>query len=140
MFGGLATPAFRGVNQLGQIPVGPNGTVVESSAIGAAFVGNSVTASKGFPWTTGFITISQPNANPPEIFFLSGTDTRLAGQGNLSMVSGALSLRALSGPNANRAWVSMQLAVPEPSALLALSGALLTLAACHTVVRRRRAS
>jgi hypothetical protein len=140
MFGPIATAGFRAVNLTGQIPVGPNGTVVSSLAVGGAGLTNMVTASKGFPWTTGFLTVSQPGAVPPEVFFLSGTDTRLAGQGNLQMVSGALSLRALSGPNANRAWVRMQLAVPEPSALLAVSGALLMLGACHTVVRRRRSN
>jgi len=29
----------------------------------AAFPSNMVTASKGFPWTTGLITISQPGLN-----------------------------------------------------------------------------
>jgi hypothetical protein len=143
MFGGITTAGFRAVNlttPISQIPVGPNGTVVSSLAVGGPGLSNGVTGSKGFPWTTGFLTISQPGAVPPEVFFLSGTDTRLAGQGNLQMVSGALSLRALSGPNANRAWVRMQLAVPEPSALLAVSGALLMLGACHTVVRRRRSN
>jgi len=140
MFGPITTAGFRAVNLTFQNPVGPNGTVTSSLAVGGAGLSNGVTNSKGFPWTTGFITISQPVAVPPEVFFLSGTDTRLAGQGNLSMVSGALSLRALSGPNANRGWVQMQLAVPEPSALFALSGALLMLGACHTVVRRRRSN
>lgn len=139
MFGPLTTLAFRAVN-FGGNPVGPNGTITSSIAVGGPGLSNMVTASKGFPWTTGFITVSQPGAVPPEVFFLSGTDTRVAGQGNLSMVSGALSLRNLSGPNANRGWVQMQLAVPEPSALFALSGALLMLGACHTVVRRRRSN
>jgi hypothetical protein len=94
-----------------------------------------VTASKGFPWSTGFITISQPGAGPPEIFFLSGTDMRVGGVGNLSMVSGALSLRALSGPNANRGWVSLNL--PEPTVALGGMGALAMLAFCHGLVRRR---
>jgi hypothetical protein len=115
--------------------VGPAGTVPSSFAPGAAFPSNMVTASKGFPWSTGFITISQPGAGPPEIFFLSGTDMRVGGVGNLSMVSGALSLRALSGPNANRGWISLNL--PEPTVALGGMGALAMLAFCHGLVRRR---
>jgi hypothetical protein len=97
-----------------------------------------VTSSKGFPWTTGKITISQPGALPePEVFFLSGTDTRdTQGTGNVTLVSGALSQRALSGPNANRGWVRMLL--PEPGAALGAAGALGLLGVCHSLVRRRR--
>jgi hypothetical protein len=116
--------------------VGPSGTIPSSAQPGGAFPSNMVTGSKGFPWTTGLITISQPAAAPPEIFFLSGTDMRVAGVGNLSMVSGALSTRALSGPNANRGWVSLNL--PEPTMALGAAGALGVLALCHALVRRRR--
>jgi hypothetical protein len=115
--------------------VGPLGTIPSSIQPGAAFPSNMVTGSKGFPWTTGFITISQPGAVPPEIFFLSGTDMRVAGVGNVSLVSGSLSERALSGPNANRGWVSLTL--PEPSAALGTAGALAMLGLCHGLVRRR---
>jgi len=115
--------------------MGPNGTIMSSFQPGGAFPSNMVTASKGFPWTTGLITVSQPGALPPEIFFLSGTDMRVAGVGNVSLVSGSLSLRALSGPNANRGWV--RLAMPEPAAALGAAGALAMLALCHGLVRRR---
>jgi hypothetical protein len=119
---------------------GAGGTVLASVQCGPTCPGllNNVLGDKGFPWTTGMITVSQPAAVPAEIFYLSGTDTRPGGvgSGNISMVSGTLSNRSLSGPNANRAWVSLQL--PEPTALAGAAGALLMLGACHSMVRRRR--
>lgn len=130
--------------------VGPNGTIMGSEfplglvpvrTPGGGFVNlpgltNMVTISKGFPWTTGTITLSQPGAlNGREIFYLKGKDTRVAGEGNISLVSGALSLRRISGRNANRGWLSLTL--PEPSWALGSMGALAMLGACHGVVRRR---
>ncbi len=101
---------------------------------------NMVTSSKGFPWSTGLVTVSQPGAmGGPEVFFLSGTDMRgtgtMIGAGNVSLVSGSLSLRLLSGPNANRGWLSLTL--PEPTAALGAAGALAMLGLCHGLVRRR---
>ena len=83
------------------------------------------------------ITVAYPGAGPKEVFFLSGTDMRVAGVGNVSLVSGSLSTRALSGPNANRGWLSLTLAVPEPTAALGAVGALAMLGLCHGLVRRR---
>ena len=142
MFGPVtaARGGVRAVNVTTPTPcctVGPIGTINSSISLPATFPSNMVTASKGFPWTTGKVTISQPGAVPAEVFFASGTDMRVAGVGNVSLVSGALSLRALSGPNANRGWVSMTL--PEPTAALGAAGALGLLGLCHTLVRRRRA-
>jgi len=148
MFGPVLNGAMTMVNGIGivNVPVGgvgctmfcvgPAGTIPSSFQPGAAFPSNMVTGSKGFPWTTGLVTISQPGAVPPEIFFLSGTDMRVAGVGNVSLVSGALSARALSGPNANRGWVSLTL--PEPAAALGAAGALGMLGLLHGLVRRRR--
>jgi hypothetical protein len=141
MFGRMS-PGFRAVNVTTDGPpcdlfcMGPLGTIPSSAPVGALGLSNMVTGSKGFPWTTGFVTISQPGAVPPEVFFLSGTDMRSAGVGNVSLVSGALSERALSGPNANRAWMSLTL--PEPTAALGAAGALAMLGLCHGLVRRRR--
>jgi hypothetical protein len=138
--------------------VGPLGTIPSSLVIGPGistptgtmgvglFPSNMVTGSKGFPWTTGLITISQPAASPAEIFWLSGADNRitgtgtatgvpLRGRGNISLVSGSLSTRQLSGPNANRGWLS--LTMPEPTAALGVVGALAMLGLCHGLVRRR---
>jgi len=118
---------------------GPSGTV--SLTVGSAtwsqgpgmgaFVSNMVTNTKGFPFTTGLLTVSQPGA--AEVFFLSGTDGRVAGSGSISLVAGSLSTRALSGPNANRAWITL----PEPSAALGAAGALGVIFLAHALVRRR---
>ena len=59
----------------------------------------------------------------------------LMGGGTLSLVSGALSNRAISGPNANRGW--MRLVLPEPKAALGAGAALAALAVCHALARRR---
>jgi hypothetical protein len=137
----LAAPAGTTMWGMGGIAaglagnVGPMGTILASVFVAAAVPSNMVTASKGYPWTTGLITVSQPAAAPAEIFFLSGTDMRVAGVGNVSLVSGALSTRLLSGPNANRGWLSLNL--PEPTAALGSVAALAMLGLCHGVVRRR---
>jgi hypothetical protein len=139
---GPVSPGLGLVNQTAGMPagvtcctVGANGTISPSIPYNGPFLTNMVTSSKGFPWSTGFVTISQPAAVPPEVFYASGTDTRVAGVGNISLVSGALSQRKLSGPNANRGWVSLTL--PEPTAALGVAGALAMLGLCHGLVRRR---
>lgn len=64
--------------------------------------------SAGAPWTTGVLTVNQPAAlGAPEVFVLSGSDGRVGGVGTISLVSGALSTRTLSGPNANRGWLNL---------------------------------
>jgi len=151
MFGPVLNSLGTGPNGIGVVNVpmggtactmfcvGPAGTIASSLQPGSPFFSNMVTISKGFPWTTGFVTISQPGAGPPEIFFQSGTDMRVAGVGNVSLVSGALSVRALSGPNANRGWLSLNLVnTPEPMAIAGVAGSLAMLGICHTLVRRRR--
>src|SRR5262249_29098293 len=66
----------------------------------------NMATSVGFPWTTGRVKLSAPNAlAEPEVFSITGKDSRTAmGAGTLSLVSGALSNRKVSGPNANPAW------------------------------------
>jgi len=74
----------------------------------------------GFPFTTGMLTISAMSAKgAPEKFVISGGDTRSAGgNGVLQLVSGSLSTRTLSGPNANRQWVRLILADYSPPNLV----------------------
>jgi len=72
-----------------------------------------------------------------EIFIRTGVDGRNAnGSGIVTLVSGAVSARTLSGPNANRGWVTLK--IPEPGVLAAGSSALLMLAGCHWLARRRQ--
>ena len=101
------------------------------------FQGQAAT-SFGFPATTGMLTISVPGAfGSPEIFVRTGNDTRNAnGSGIVMLVSGTLSNRSLSGPNANRGWSVLE--IPEPGVLAAGSSALAMLAGCHWLIRRRR--
>lgn len=128
-------PAFGG-----SISIGPLGTVLASVLCVAPCGGlnNNVIGDKGFPWTTGQIVISAFNAAPAEVFTITGGDTRVAGigPGNIQMVTGTVSDRVLSGPNANRGWVSLTL--PEPGAMLGVTSAFAMLGLCNMVVRRRR--
>jgi sugar lactone lactonase YvrE len=116
----------------------PNSTGLVAKS--APYVSFAVTPNKatsaGFPWTTGRVQISAPSAaGLPEVFTLTGMDSRVNGVGTLSLVSGSLSNRADTGPNANRGW--LRLNVPEPGALVGAAAALGTLAACHFLARRR---
>jgi hypothetical protein len=91
------------------------------------------------------LTISvTANVGPPEIFVLSGMDSRVSGVGAISLVSGSVSARALSGPNANRSWANYVVGPqiqPTPSmsshGLAAVFG-LLALAGGYVLQRRVR--
>jgi len=97
---------------------------------------SNMATSEGFPWTTGMLTISQPAAKgSPEVFTLTGMDSRVGGVGTISLVAGALSDRVTTGPNANRSWARYTL--PEPGAVLGAAAALAMLGVCHGLVRRR---
>jgi len=97
----------------------------------------NMATSVGFPWTTGQIVLSQPSAiGVYEKFTITGKDSRSAmGVGTISLVSGALSDRVLSGPNANKSWARYTL--PEPGPALGAAAALAVLGLCHGLVRRR---
>ncbi|MDG2049119.1 MAG: hypothetical protein P8M78_03050 [Myxococcota bacterium] len=79
---------------------------------------NNVEASWGFPYTTGIVSVKASDAlGSAEQFILSGSDNRVDGIGSISMVSGGLSDRTLSGSNANRAWLNWTIpgGTPAPS-------------------------
>jgi hypothetical protein len=97
----------------------------------------NMATSVGFPWTTGKIVLSQQSAlQVVEKFTITGKDSRTAmGAGTISLVSGALSDRNLSGPNANKSWARYTL--PEPGPALGAAAALAVLGLCHGLVRRR---
>jgi hypothetical protein len=97
----------------------------------------NMATSVGFPWTTGKVVLSQPSALAAfEKFTVTGKDSRSAmGVGTISLVSGALSNRKLSGPNANKSWARYTL--PEPGVALGAAAALAALALGHALARRR---
>lgn len=91
----------------------------------------------GFPWTTGRITVSQSSVlGDTSFFMITGMDSRVNGVGPITLVSGALSHRSLTGSSAHRGW--MRLEVPEPSAALGCVTALAMLGLCHGLLRARR--
>jgi len=99
--------------------------------------------SAGGPWTTGMITVSQPGASGPiEIFTLQGSDGRVNGVGNISLVAGAVSTRTLSGPNGNRGWLNLTITDPGNNPVPAVSSwglaALMVLIAGSTIWMTRR--
>ena len=125
------------------VSAGPAGTILMSAYTMAATTMHSamtgftnMASSSGYPWTTGMITVSAPlAAGVGEKFTITGMDSRVAGVGTIQLVSGTLSRRTASGPNANRAW--LRLNVPEPSATVGAACGLAMLALCHGLVRRR---
>ena len=69
--------------------------------------------SAGGPWTTGMLTVSVTAALAgAEVFVLSGADSRASGVGSISLVSGGMSNRGISGPNANRGWLNLVVGSP----------------------------
>lgn len=119
--------------------VGASGTILASApypSYPSYPASSALIAGYGFPWTTGTVTVSQPNASPPVLVVLSGTDQRVNGVGNISLVAGGLSHRSLPAWTVNQGWIRMTL--PEPSAAAGLAGALACLGLCHQLARRRR--
>ena len=115
----------------------PDLLIAKSASAVMSGVATDHATSFGFPWTTGRVIVSQPSAiGSYEVFTITGMDSRVNGFGTISLVSGALSTRKFSGPNANRAW--LRLTMPEPGAMIGAIAALATLAACHAVTRKRR--
>ena len=117
----------------------PNSTGLIAKSANAKNTGTltNMATSVGFPWTTGKIVLSQPSALAAfEKFTLTGMDSRTAmGAGTISLVSGALSNRKLSGPNSNKSWA--RYTMPEPGAALGAAAALATLALGHALAQRR---
>jgi len=112
------------------------GLIGMSAVAGMTAPVSNMATSDRFPFTTGMITISQPTAlGTPEVFTLTGMDSRVGGVGTISLVAGALSDRVYSGANANRSWA--QYTLPEPGAVLGAAAALAMLGVCHGLVRRR---
>jgi len=105
---------------------------------------NKATSHFG-PWTTGMITVTQNSIVPPETLVLTGSDMRVNGVGSISLVSGTIAARAVSGGNANRGWLNFNiLAEVDPTPTPAMSPAglatlvsLMGLAGGYGMMRRR---
>jgi hypothetical protein len=94
----------------------PTGTIYLKVPVNTAPFINAAT-SYGGPWSTGQLQIKQTAAKgAPETFTITGSDARGAsGLGNISLVSGAIANRAISGPNANRGWMNLSLGPKLPA-------------------------
>jgi len=91
-----------------------NGLVLSFTTVGVGAGATNKATSYGGPWTAGTLTVSvTANAGAPEVFVLTGSDVRQGtGQGSVSLVSGSVSNRQVTGPNANRGWLNMSIKPP----------------------------
>jgi len=118
----------------------PNQTGLVAMSVGASTTSalTNMATTVGFPWTTGQIRVSSVSALAiAEVFTLTGMDSRMDGVGTISLVSGAISDRKLSGPNSHFAW--LQFTVPEPGPALGAAVAIAALALCRALSRRTAA-
>jgi len=141
-----AWPPFPPPNGIGVFRANANGTLIGPPLLQSPDWGGhpNPATSYGGPWTTGMLTVSV-TANigtPSEVFVFSGMDSRVNGVGNISLVSGSVSARGLSGPNGNRGWLNLTVGpaiVPTPAiskgGLAAVFG-LLALAGGYALQRR----
>jgi hypothetical protein len=84
------------------------GKIVGITNVGLGPGAANPATSYGGPWSTGKLTVSvTANLGPAdEVFPMRGKDNRVNGVGAISLVSGSVSNRGLSGPNANRGWIN----------------------------------
>jgi len=122
----LLTPAGRPQNAA-TVMVAPSGT-------GMGLVQTST--SWGGPVTTGMVTVQViPPMGLPSTWTETGHDQRTAGgEGYISLVSGSISSRTISGPGTQRTMVTMLL--PEPAMA---AGLLVGIGALAAAARRRSA-
>jgi len=143
-FGGLAVQtAYTTPSGVFTGTIGFNGTLIGTGAAvtvvgaGIPFTGQAGQAV-GVPLTTGMLslTVTDVVGATSEMFVRTGIDARdSGGNGVVQLVTGSLTARDISGGNANRTWITME--IPEPSAILAASAGLFALFGCHRLVRRR---
>lgn len=110
------------------------------SSVGAQLLekaaSDRTTASFGGPFTQGMLTLAVDTGIGVESYRITGHDYRTAmGARKIQLVSGSLGIRSISGANANRAWITLD--VPEPAPIAAAVAVLMMLAVCHRALRRR---
>jgi len=98
----------------------PLGTILNAALVASAALPTNMATSAAAPWTTGKVIITNGAAGgAAETFTNTGKDSRNAsGVGTIQFVSGAVSLRPASGPNANRGWLQLVLSNPAPGTVL----------------------
>jgi hypothetical protein len=103
--------------KVGGATPGPSGTIISAKVTAAMGVGgiNNKATSRGYPWTTGKVTIKATKAGGTgETFTLTGMDSRTSmGAGTIQLVAGSVSQRVTSMDNANRGWLRLVMA-PAP--------------------------
>ena len=96
--------------------VAANGAIVSITNTGLGPGAPNPATSYGAPWTTGMLSLLNTAVlGTPENFMLTGSDARVGGIGTISLVSGAMSDRTLSGPNANRGWLNLTVGETTPA-------------------------
>jgi hypothetical protein len=92
------------------------GLVLSVTATGIAAGNPNAAQSWGAPWTAGKVYVTVPSTadGGTEQFSLSGSDNRVNGIGTLSLVSGNVSDRQVTGPNANRGWMNLTISNQVP--------------------------
>ena len=143
-FNGLAVgSAFQTSAGVFTGTIGFNGTIIGQGdpvtviGMNIPFTGQGNQAV-GMPLTTGMlsITVTDVVGATSEMFIRTGTDARdAAGNGVVALVTGSMTARDISGGNANRTWITLE--IPEPSAIFAASAGLFALFGMHRVARRR---
>jgi hypothetical protein len=118
---------------------------------------NRTSASFGGPVTQGTLTVAAATQTGVEKYVLKGYDRRgpaygpntkgtkavkgglpayKAGQGRIQLVTGSVSLRSITGSNANQGVLKFK--IPEPATAAGAAAALLVLVVCHRAMNRKR--
>jgi hypothetical protein len=99
------------------------GTVLNLGTVLGAGLANASTAFGG-PWTTGRVTVSVTSTAMGgfQKFTLTGSDNRVGGVGSISLVSGAIVYRALTGPEAARGHLTLEISALPPRPVPGLAG------------------
>ncbi len=139
--GGMVAGMNLAAMKMGAVPLG---TVLAKALVATVALPTNMATSQPGSWTTGQVIISNPAAGGMgEKFTLSGMDARGAtGAGTIQLVSGSLSKRTASGPNANRGWLRLILGpglpkVPSMSPMGFAAAAALMLLGFGYATRRR---
>ncbi len=114
-----------------------------SGPLGLKVASNRSSGSFGIPGTQGMLTVKVATGKGDnETYIVTGYDKRgvtplgRKGAGKVQFVTGSISIRSLTGTNANHGVLNFN--VPEPTAVAGAAVALLVLVACHRGMNRRR--